>query len=251
MNEIVTTTNENNVPVDVDYAIEEWRAYQRLTRELLDETDYQTHRGRKYKTKSAWQKYARAFNINTQIIDKDIVKNDKGVVIEAEYTVRATLPNGRFVESDGSCDRRESGKREMSNHSIKATAKTRATNRAISELIGAGDVSADELDPAFDKVQHSKTNHVIEAEVAEIIESPYDKNAGFETADKIEPVDEDPVCRNWVKTICKTIKAEGKPCLKGVLIQKARTIGTMTDEERNRPIESIKTLPKGEVNLDD
>ena len=215
MNEIVTTTNENNVPVDVDYAIEEWRAYQRLTRELLDETDYQTHRGRKYKTKSAWQKYARAFNINTQIIDK----------------------NGRFVESDGSCDRRESGKREMSNHSIKATAKTRATNRAISELIGAGDVSADELDPAFDKVQHSKTNHVIEAEVAEIIESPYDENVGFETADKIEPVDEDPVCRNWVKTICKTIKAEGKPCLKGVLIQKARTIGTMTDEERNRLIE--------------
>ena len=49
MNEIVTTTNENNVPVDVDYAIEEWKAYQRLTRELLDETDYQTHRGRKYK----------------------------------------------------------------------------------------------------------------------------------------------------------------------------------------------------------
>ena len=139
----------------------------------------------------------------------------------------------------------------MSNHSIKATAKTRATNRAISELIGAGDVSADELDPAFDKVQHSKTNHVIEAEVAEIMESPYEENVGFETADKIEPVDEDPVCRNWVKTICKTIKAEGKPCLKGVLIQKAKTIGTMTDEERNRLIEYIKTLPKGEVNLDD
>ena len=97
MNELVTRTNENNVPVDVDYAIEEWKAYQRLTRELLDETDYQTHRGRKYKTKSAWQKYARAFNINTQIIDKDIVKNEKGFVIEAEYTVRATLPNGRFV----------------------------------------------------------------------------------------------------------------------------------------------------------
>ena len=57
----------------------------------------------------------------------------------------------------------------MSNHSIKATAKTRATNRAISELIGAGDVSADELDPAFDKVQHSKTNHVIEAEVVRMM----------------------------------------------------------------------------------
>ena len=251
MNELVTRNNENNVPVDVDYAIEEWKAYQRLTRELLDETDYQTHRGRKYKTKSAWQKYARAFNINTQIIDKDIVKNERGVVIEAEYTVRATLPNGRFVESDGSCDRRESGKRDMSNHSIKATAKTRATNRAISELIGAGDVSADELDPAFDKASQAKPNDVIDAEVEEIMRSPYDEDVGFTTADEIEPIDDNPVCRNWVKTICKTIRDEGKPCLKGVLIQRAKTIGTMTDEERSRLIEYIKTLPKGEVSFDD
>lgn len=251
MNEIVTTTNRNNVPVDVDNAIEEWRAYQRLTRELLDETDYQTHRGRKYKTKSAWQKYARAFNINTQIIDKDIVKNDKGRVIEAEYTVRATLPNGRFVESDGSCDRRESGKGDMSNHSIKATAKTRATNRAISELIGAGDVSADELDPAFDKMRQGRSDDVIEAEVSDVLKSPYESDVGFSTADEIEPIDDNPVCRNWVRTICKTIKAEGKPCLKGVLIQKAKTIGTMSDDERDRLINYIKSLPKGEVSFDD
>ena len=162
-NELAPIENNKIIDVvDVDHALEEWRAYQRLTRELLDETDYQTHKGKKFKTKSAWQKYARAFNINTQIIDKEIVKNDKGFVIEAEYTVRATLPNGRFVESDGSCDRRESGKRDMSNHSIKATAKTRATNRAISELIGAGDVSADELDMGFEP--KSSNHEIIETE---------------------------------------------------------------------------------------
>ena len=33
----------------------------------------------------------------------------------------------------------------MSDHTIMATAKTRATNRAIAELIGAGEVSAEEM----------------------------------------------------------------------------------------------------------
>ena len=88
-------------------------------------------------------------------------------------------------------NRSKQSEQDQQNHSIKATAKTRATNRAISELIGAGDVSADELDPAFDKVQHSKTNHVIEAEVAEIIESPYDKNVGFERGPCLQELGED------------------------------------------------------------
>lgn len=240
------TPNNANVSVDVDYALEEWKAYQRLTKELLDENDYQTHRGKRYKTKSAWQKYARAFNINTQIIDKDIFKNEKGLVIEAEYTVRATLPNGRFVESDGSCDRRESGKRDMSNHSIKATAKTRATNRAISELIGAGDVSADELDPAFDKPRYN-SNRSIEISNTD---SSNSVNSGFSTADEIKPVDDSPVWKNWVRTLCKKIKKEDKPCLKGVLIQEARDCEELTNEEKSKLIEYIKTLPKGKVDLE-
>lgn len=234
MSNIVTT--ENTIVVDVDNALDEWRAYQRLTNELLDDSDYHCHKGKKYKKKSAWQKYARAFNVNTEIVNKEIIRSKTNAVIEAEYTVRATLPNGRYVESDGSCDRREAGKSEMSSHSIKATAKTRATNRAISELIGAGDVSADELDPAFDN---------------DFIEASYSNNSAFVPANNIEPIADDPVSRNWVKSFCKILKEQGKPCRKGTLLKCARKCDKLSSEEKEQVILYIKSLPNGEIELDD
>lgn len=43
------TTIENNV-VDVDHALKEWRAYQRLCKELLDDSDYQEYTQKDKKT---------------------------------------------------------------------------------------------------------------------------------------------------------------------------------------------------------
>ena len=63
--------------------------------------------------------------------------------------VEATLPNGRRVESDALCSRSEKGKNNVSDHTIITTAKTRATNRAIAELIGAGEVSSEEMNSEF------------------------------------------------------------------------------------------------------
>ena len=147
----------DNVP-DVDTAIEQWDAYQKLCKGLLNETDYQEiivkekdENGnyvkvkRHFKKKSAWQKLSRAFNVDTHIVDRDIERTKMGRVREAYYCVRATLPNGRSVESDALCSRSEKGKDKVSDHTIMSTAKTRATNRAIAELIGAGEVSAEEM----------------------------------------------------------------------------------------------------------
>ena len=100
---------------------------------------------RHFKKKSAWQKLSRAFNVDTHIVDRDIERTKMGRVREAYYCVRATLPNGRSVESDALCSRSEKGKDKVSDHTIMSTAKTRATNRAIAELIGAGEVSAEEM----------------------------------------------------------------------------------------------------------
>ena len=146
---------QDNVP-DVDIAIEQWDAYQKLCKGLLNETDYQeiivkekdsegnyVKVKRHFKKKSAWQKLSRAFN--TKIVDRDIERTKMGRVKEAYYCVRATLPNGRSVESDALCSRSEKGKDKVSDHTIMSTAKTRATNRAIAELIGAGEVSAEEM----------------------------------------------------------------------------------------------------------
>ena len=49
------------------------------------------------------------------------------------------------LRSDALCSRSEKGKDKVSDHTIMSTAKTRATNRAIAELIGAGEVSAEEM----------------------------------------------------------------------------------------------------------
>lgn len=149
--------NVENVP-DVNTAIKQWDAYQKLCKGLLNEDDYQEifvrEKGedgtyirvkRHFKKKSAWQKLARAFNVDTHIVDRDIERTKMGKIKEAYYCVRATLPNGRSVESDALCSRSEKGKDKVSDHTIMTTAKTRATNRAIAELIGAGEVSAEEM----------------------------------------------------------------------------------------------------------
>ena len=145
-NEIVVVEDNSAAisTVNVEQALEEWNAYQKITELMLDETDYQQIQGRAFKKKSAWRKYARAFNITTEIIDKDIVKTDKGAVKEASFIVRATLPTGRYADGWGNCSRQE-GNKAHPNHDIPATAMTRATNRAIADLIGAGEVTSEEI----------------------------------------------------------------------------------------------------------
>ena len=138
---------ENNGAIqnfNVEEALAQWEAYQIFTEKLLDKSDYIDIKGKAFKKKSAWRKYARAFNINTEIISKDIMRNDKGIVTEAEFVVRATLPDGRHCDGWGNCSRRE-GNKNKPNHDIPATAMTRATNRAIADLIGAGEVTAEEV----------------------------------------------------------------------------------------------------------
>ena len=72
--------NVDNVP-NVDIAIEQWDAYQKLCKGLLNENDYQEiivkekdaegnyiKVKRHFKKKSAWQKLSRAFNVDTTIL---------------------------------------------------------------------------------------------------------------------------------------------------------------------------------------
>ena len=167
--------NVDNVP-DVETALEQWNVYQKLCKGLLDETDYQEievkekdENGnyvkvkRHFKKKSAWQKMARAFNVDTTIVERDLQRTKMGRVREAYYCVRATLPNGRSVESDALCSRSERGKDKVSDHTIMSTAKTRATNRAIAELIGAGEVSSEEMTAEL-KVVESQSKFLKEGE---------------------------------------------------------------------------------------
>jgi hypothetical protein len=167
-----------------------WREYQELVQALLTDDDYQVIAGNKFRKKSGWRKLARFFNISIEKIDQVITRDEFERPVYATVTVRASAPNGRSVtatheahvlekccadrEAPGDCRLREvyedSGKPTGHVHcssectgwrhwshpgDLVATSETRATNRAISDIIGAGEVSAEEM--SLDKNEAGET----------------------------------------------------------------------------------------------
>ena len=164
------TTLQPLQTVDVEAAEAFMKNYQELVEALLDETDYQdiyTNDGiKKSKKKSAWRKLATAFNISDDVVEKEIIRDECQRIISARYEVIATLPNGRHGVGTGSAsifdkiskkDVKEPTPFELrkrftnAEHDVISTAHTRAKSRAIADLIGAGEVSAEELENAVSK----------------------------------------------------------------------------------------------------
>jgi hypothetical protein len=127
-------------------ALDAWNAYQELCKKLLTDSDYATIKGRKARKRTAWAKLRRALNISTAIIQAEWEEFDEG---DCGYlvTVRASFPDGRFEDGDGYCDSYElrTGNIAPTRHNIRAKAVTRAKNRATADVIGSGEVSAEEF----------------------------------------------------------------------------------------------------------
>ena len=170
--ELIPYSETVSLPITVEQAKQQWDEYQRLTQQLLNDTDYQKIGGKLFKKKSAWRKYARAFNIADHVTYEHIERAEDGFPLWARIRVEASHANGRKVEADHECHISErccsaargeqcpmktwrnhsccptncSGRRHWSHPGdLPATALTRAKNRAIADLIGAGEVSAEEI----------------------------------------------------------------------------------------------------------
>jgi hypothetical protein len=166
---------------DVDGAKRFMENYQELVEALLDESDYQNIAGKNAKKKSAWRKLATAFNVSDDIIHHEETRDETGQIVSAKFFVKATLPNGRSSVGIGECSiyskiryaptkKFEADTETPSNfelrgrfsdaeHVIPATAHTRAKSRAIADLIGAGEVSAEEFDDGPVKVSRTSRNN--------------------------------------------------------------------------------------------
>ena len=150
--------------VDIEHAAAAQKNFNDLVEALLDKSDYQmirTKEGMKpKKKKSAWRKLARAFNISDDIVEEEIIRDECHRIISAKFVVKATLPNGRYGMGVGDCsiydkikkdDEKEPTPFELrkrfnnAEHDVLTTAHTRAKSRAISDLVGGGEVSAEEL----------------------------------------------------------------------------------------------------------
>lgn len=170
--------------VTVEEALQTWTEYKELRRRLIEPADIQKIQGRDFLRKSYWRKLEKFFNLRLELrsesestlqaLIRRIPKKRKikgqweeYQALEVEYfpigtslelkpneesrvtivhscVYRAIAPNGVFVDADGTCDCWEKGY-ASSIHNVRATASSRAKNRAISDLVGGGELSAEEM----------------------------------------------------------------------------------------------------------
>jgi len=168
-------TNSLVRPVeDIKEVAKLYKQFEEIKSELLTKGDTTAIQGNIHVNKSGWRKIATAFNLSVEIVDQELWEEDG--IVKARVIARATAPNGKTSTEVAMCASNESnhmeagkpddgsepedhpdylkvdGKwrrlkdpREVNEHNILATAATRAKNRAISDCVGGGEVSAEEI----------------------------------------------------------------------------------------------------------
>jgi hypothetical protein len=134
-------------PADPQKVLEVMRRFEEFKKKALTVNDYvvlDTKEGKRpYIKKSGWMKYALACQLSLEKRDERLEEPPNGGKIY-HYTYRASAPNGRFADAVGSASTTE---RQFAHpdHDVRALAQTRACNRAISNLVAGGEVSAEEM----------------------------------------------------------------------------------------------------------
>lgn len=166
-------------------AVSAWKQYQELKAAIAEDSDKQEIQKKIFLKKSYWRKIATFFNLTVDVVSESHEQIGKTMVWH--FTCKAIAPNGRSAIGVGSCDafekaiktddgymtekvlswkRLSNGKnipdekqlvpaQPNSLHNIRSTAETRAFNRAVSNLVGGGEVSADEI-VVVDQGDHQK-----------------------------------------------------------------------------------------------
>lgn len=172
--------------VNAEQALARWNEYQSLIHKVINDTDVQVFhengKAGRFIKKSGWQKIATYYGISTSMVDERLFhKHDKEsclrvanpdkfgdvkdcgcAVVGARYVVRASAPNGRTVEAIGLATFNEKNVRYTRiEHDLAGKAYTRAVNRAISAMVGAGEVSAEEKEDEV-KAEESTRNRAMQ-----------------------------------------------------------------------------------------
>ena len=100
--------------------------------------------GRKFRKKSYWRAIAVAFGIELELVSEERFELPSQWGHKALY--RATLPGGKSMVGDGICTSQEKRGASCTEHNVRSHAHTRAKNRAIADLVGFGEVSAEEVE---------------------------------------------------------------------------------------------------------
>ncbi len=164
-------------PGDVAEAIKEYHAIQKTLDAAMPDCIITIQR-RKFRKKNYWRGVATAFNLRLELVSETSMAHDGGPDWGYVVVYRATAPNGRYADGDGSCFASEkavyvwrdgnrtdevdeiASKANATVHNLRSHAHTRAKNRAISDLVGFGEVSAEEVphDPPAQRTSTSRSS---------------------------------------------------------------------------------------------
>ena len=139
--------------VTSEEALKAFNEYQLLKKKLRGEGDFVEFTDSKGQKKEAptkqWRtKLTRFFGISVEIVKEEVEYLQDGSFVY-KVTARAKAPNGLYMEADGSCWSKTKEKAGMGKdiyHLTRSHAITRAKNRAVLELVGFGEVSAEEIE---------------------------------------------------------------------------------------------------------
>ena len=136
-------------PIDVNRLAEAFKTFQEFKQRLLTKDDSVTIGGRQYLKKSAWRKWALACSVSDEIISFDRVP-PQGKDQDGNFSYRVVVrafheKSGRSSVGVAVASKKEKKDWAHEEHDIFALAHTRAKNRAIADLVGGGEVSAEEM----------------------------------------------------------------------------------------------------------
>jgi hypothetical protein len=137
--------------VEMTQAVTAYREVQQaLDRAMPDQI--MTLDGKSFRKKAYWKAIAVAFNLTVELVEERREVHGElengGDNYHYFVTYRASTPGGRSATGDGACSASEKqrGRMKASEHNVRSHSHTRACNRAISNLVGFGEVSAEEVD---------------------------------------------------------------------------------------------------------
>jgi len=130
--------------VSAQQALAAWKEFQELKKYIIEPSDIQMINGKNHVKKSGWRKFATFYNLTDKIVEE--TRQDLGNgAFSWKIKVVCRAPNGRETEGVAICVSTEK-KFAHPEHDVYTTCHTRAKNRCISDMIAAGEVSAEEME---------------------------------------------------------------------------------------------------------
>jgi hypothetical protein len=142
---------------DAEEAVKMWKLFNELKSRLLTDDDYYSPvPNKKVPKRTGWRKLALFFGLSTDIVEER--RWQRGNVFGYDFLAVAIAPNGQFTLASGTYDSAEMEKQnlkskskggkglDITEHNVRSKAETRSKNRAISDLIGGGELSAEEIE---------------------------------------------------------------------------------------------------------